>query len=105
MIASLRNFTKNTRGNVAIMFGFMAVPIIFVTGMTIDYSVAARVHTKLNAAADAASLAAVTPAMMAQSDSVAVAAAQNMFTALMTGMPSLIYNPANVTVVATHPNG
>jgi Flp pilus assembly protein TadG len=105
MIASLRNFTRNTRGNVAIMFGFMAVPIIFVAGMTIDYSVAARVHTKLNAAADAAALAAVTPAMMAQSDSAAVAAAHNMFTALMTGMPSLVYNPSNVSIVATHPNG
>ena len=105
MIQSVKSFIKNKRGNVAIMFGFMAVPIIFVTGMTIDYSVAARVHTKLNAAADSAALAAVTPAMMAQSDSVAVTAAKNMFTALMVGMPSLVYDPANVLVSYTHPNG
>ncbi len=105
MIQSVKSFIKNKRGNVAIMFGFMAVPIIFVTGMTIDYSVAARVHTKLNAAADSAALAAVTPAMMAQSDSAAQTAAKNMFTALMVGMPSLVYDPANVLVSYTHPNG
>jgi len=105
MNASMKSFLKNTRGNVAIMFGFMAVPIIFVTGMTIDYSVAARVHTKLNAAADAAALAAVTPTMMSQSDAVATAAAKSMFSALMTGMSSLVYDPSKVTVTTAHPNG
>jgi Flp pilus assembly protein TadG len=105
MIPSMKSFVRNTRGNVAIMFGFMAVPIIFVTGMTIDYSVAARVHTKLNAAADAAALAAVTPAMMAQSDTTATAAAKSMFSALMTGMSSLVYDPSKVIVTPTHPNG
>ena len=105
MIASIKNFARNKRGNVAIMFGFMAVPIIFVTGMTIDYSVAARVHTKLNAAADAAALAAVTPTMMAQTDTQAVLAAKSMFSSLMTGMSSLQYDPAGVTVTPTHPSG
>jgi len=105
MIASLKNFARNQRGNVAIMFGFMAVPIIFVTGMTIDYSVAARVHTKLNAAADAAALAAVTPTMMAQTDAQAILAAKRMFSSLMTGMSSLQYDPNGVTVTPTHPNG
>jgi Flp pilus assembly protein TadG len=101
----VKSFARDARGNVAIMFGFMAVPIIFVTGMTIDYSVAARVHTKLNAAADAAALAAVTPAMMSQSDSTATAAAKSMFSALMTGMSSLVYDPSKVTITASHPNG
>ena len=105
MIPSVKNFAKDTRGNVAMMFGFMAVPIIFVTGMTIDYSVASRVHTKLNAAADAAALAAVTPSMMAKTDAQAVTAAKNMFTALMSGMTSLQYDPNGVTVTPTHPNG
>jgi Flp pilus assembly protein TadG len=105
MIPSVKKFARNERGNVAIRFGFMAVPIIFVTGMTIDYSVSQRVQTKLNAAADAAALAAVTPTMMAQSDSAAIAAAQNMFSALMTDMPSLVYDPTQVVVTAAHPNG
>lgn len=93
--AVFRNFIQDRRANVAMMFGLMVVPMIFIVGMGIDYGTAARLKSKMNAAADAAVLAAVTPAMMTQSDAASTTAAQNMFNALVTGLPRLIYSPSS----------
>jgi Flp pilus assembly protein TadG len=89
---SFRLFVRDRRANVAMMFGFLALPLIFGIGMAVDYGTAARLKSKLNAAADAAVLAAVTPAMMNQTDAVAKLAAQNMFIAQTTGLPRLIFD-------------
>ena len=93
--AIFRKFVQDRRANVAMMFGLMVVPMIFIVGMGIDYGTAARLKSKMNAAADAAVLAAVTPAMMTQSDANSSTAATNMFNALVAGLPRLIYNPAS----------
>jgi Flp pilus assembly protein TadG len=85
-------FARDRRANVALMFGFLALPLIFGIGMAVDYGTAARLKSKLNAAADAAVLAAVTPAMMNQTDAAAKLAAQNMFIAQTTGLPRLIFD-------------
>lgn len=52
-------FRRNRRGNVAIICALAAVPLISAVGCVVDYSVASMVKTKLQAAADAASLATV----------------------------------------------
>ena len=65
--------------------------------MAIDYGAAARLKSKLNAAADAAVLAAVTPAMMTQSDAASITAAKNMFNAQVTGLSRLIFDITNTT--------
>jgi Flp pilus assembly protein TadG len=52
-------FRFNKRGNVAIIFAVSAVPLIGAIGCVVDYSMAAMIKTKLQAAADQASLAAV----------------------------------------------
>lgn len=57
-------FSEDRRANVAMIFALTSIPIIFAVGMGIDYTSAARRQTKLNAAADAAALAAVTPLML-----------------------------------------
>ena len=62
---------------------------VFGGGAAIDYGRAAQIHTKLNAAADAAALAALTPSMLQQSSSVAQAAAVSMFNGLTEGIPGL----------------
>ncbi len=77
--AALRRFTGDRKGNVAIIFAFSLMPIAMLTGMGIDYTVATQKKAVLDAAADAAALAAVTPAMMAQPSSASVTAATNMF--------------------------
>ena len=100
--AIFRKFIQDRRANVAMMFGLMVVPLIFVVGMGIDYGTAARLKSKMNAAADAAVLAAVTPAMMTQTDAASTTAATNMFNALVTGLPRLIYNSSSgLTVTVT----
>ena len=95
---------RDQGGNVAIIFGLALVPIMFVTGMALDFSSAMQKRARLNAAADAAALAAVTPAMMNQSVATATAAAQNIFNAEASAIPGLAYNPPTINVT-TSPNG
>ena len=73
---------RNKDGNVSTMYALLAPILIFGAGAAIDYGRAAQIQSKLNAAADAAALAALTPAMLQQSASAAQTAAQSMFTGL-----------------------
>src|SRR5262249_40681869 len=52
-------FRGNVRANVAITFGIAAVPILGAVACALDYSMAMSIRTKLQAAADAATLAAI----------------------------------------------
>jgi Flp pilus assembly protein TadG len=81
--AVFRSFIRDRRANVAMMFGLMIVPLVFVVGMAIDYGAAARLNSKLNAAADSAALAAVSQGVMQSGggDAASILAAQNMFNA------------------------
>jgi Flp pilus assembly protein TadG len=69
------------RGGVLMIMGFSVIPLTFVVGFGVDYSRAMSLQTHLNAAADAAALAAVAPAMILQPDADAQQAAYNMFDA------------------------
>lgn len=91
----------DTRGNVLMTLALSIVPLMLATGASIDYARAARLQTKLNAAADAAALAAVTQPMMLKSDSEAKTAAINMFNEQAKGLSGLIYDPADLTVTIT----
>jgi Flp pilus assembly protein TadG len=97
----LDRLLRNRRGNVAMMYALVAPVLVFGGGAAIDYGRAAQIHTKLNAAADAAALAALTPAMLQQSSSVAQAASQSMFKGLTEGIPGLTANVTQVTVTVT----
>ncbi len=55
----ISNFRSNSRGNVVLMAALAAIPMIGAIGCVIDYSNAAMIRTKLQAAADAAALATV----------------------------------------------
>jgi Flp pilus assembly protein TadG len=52
-------FHRSRRGNVAVISGLAAIPLISAVGCAIDYSYASMIKTKLQAAADAATLATV----------------------------------------------
>ena len=52
-------FCADRRGNTAIIFGLAALPLISAVGCVVDYSMASMIETKLQAAADATTLAAV----------------------------------------------
>jgi Flp pilus assembly protein TadG len=87
----MRDFRRDRRASVMLIFSLLLIPVLFAAGMGVDYATAARKRSKLNAAADSAALTAVTPASMALSDANAQAAAQNMFNSLssqVTGLQS-----------------
>jgi Flp pilus assembly protein TadG len=94
----IRRFIRDRRGNTAMIFALSLIPIIFLTGMGIDFTSAAQKRARLNAAADAAALSAVTPAMMTQSNSAALTAATNIFNAQASGIAGLTYNAPTITV-------
>ena len=52
-------FRRDQRGNVAIIFAIAAIPLISAVGCAVDYSSATRMKAKLQAAADGASIAAL----------------------------------------------
>lgn len=57
--ALLARFRRDRGGNVALMFGFCTVPLLTAVGAATDYSMATRMKAKLQSAADAAVIAAV----------------------------------------------
>ena len=97
----LDRLLRNRRGNISMMYALVAPILVFAGGAAIDYGRAAQIHTKLNAAADAAALAALTPAMLQQPDKTAHDAAVAMFNGLTEGIPGLTVNATQVTVTVT----
>ncbi len=99
----LRRFARNERANVAMLFGFAAVPLIYLTGMAIDYTWAVDRQVQLNAAADAAALSAVTPTMMAQSTSIAQTFATTNFNAQASVIAGVMSPNPTVTISTNGP--
>jgi Flp pilus assembly protein TadG len=105
----LSRFRRDRRGNVAVMFTIAAIPLISAIGCAVDYSMATRMKAKLQSAADAASIAALSqksPGFLAASvmtgnGSVAagVTDATNVFNANMDGITG--YQNKNVTIAVT----
>lgn len=98
----LSAYLRDRRGNVAMIFALALIPTVYLAGMGVDYGLAAQRQTQLNAFADAAVLAAVTPAMMVQSNSAAIAAATNTFNAQANAMPGITYSPSGLSVTVTN---
>jgi Flp pilus assembly protein TadG len=98
----MHRFSRDRRGNVAMTFALSIIPIIFLAGMGLDFATATQKRVKLNAAADAAALAAVAPSMMNQSDANAQTAAQNMFNAQAFTVPQLEMDASQPTVTISH---
>jgi len=98
----LRRFKRNKKGNVAIIFALSLIPCVFLTGMAIDFAAATQKRIRLNAAADAAALAAVTPSMMTQTTAAAQAAAQNIFNATASTMSGLAIGNPTINVNSTN---
>lgn len=53
----IRNFLKDRSGATAITFGLLLIPIMGMTGLAVDYSLASNERSKLQNAADSAALA------------------------------------------------
>jgi len=77
--AAQRRLVVAEDGNVAIIFSLALIPLLLLAGGAVDYSRASAAKAKLNAAADAAALAAVNKAAIAQSSTSAQALAAEVF--------------------------
>jgi Flp pilus assembly protein TadG len=56
---AISRFFCDKSGNVAVIFGIAAIPLISFVGAAVDYSMATRMKAKLQSAADAASVASI----------------------------------------------
>jgi Flp pilus assembly protein TadG len=92
-------FARDRKANVAVIFALTIVPIIFLLGMTLDFTSALRKKEQLDAAADAAAIAAVRPAMLMQSDTVAQATANSIFMSVANSIPGLATTPTPTITV------
>jgi Flp pilus assembly protein TadG len=97
----LRGFFADRSATVAAGFALAMIPAMYLVGVGVDYTRAAQRRQQLDSFADAAALAAVTPAIMAQGDAQSIAAAQSMFNAQATAMTGVVYDPANLSVTVT----
>jgi Flp pilus assembly protein TadG len=95
---SMRRFFHDRKGNVAIIFGLTLIPCVFLGGMALDFSSAIQKRALLNAAADAAAIAAVTPTMMGQSATNAKTAATNTFNAVASTINGVTSLTPTITV-------
>jgi Flp pilus assembly protein TadG len=57
--ALISRFRRDNKANIAVIFGIAVLPILTFVGAATDYSMATRVKAKLQSAADAASVAAI----------------------------------------------
>jgi Flp pilus assembly protein TadG len=80
----LNNFRRDSRGNLTMIAGLSAIPVIAAAGMAIDYARISRVHDEMQQIADGATLAAVSARNLSgtttQQNSQQVAIATNYMT-------------------------
>lgn len=108
LFREIGRFRRDTSGNIAVIFMLALLPIISAIGCAIDYSRATQLQTKLQSAADAASvgsIAKLSPAFNAaalmMTDGaipVGVADANNIFNGNMSGVGGYTLNSVTPTV-------
>ncbi len=97
--AWLRKFKSDKRGNVLMLMGFALIPITMAAGMTVDYTRAARLKTKLDAAADAAVLSAVAEAANISTDKTVCERAAALFHSQASTIPQIDYSKASSVTI------
>jgi Flp pilus assembly protein TadG len=93
----MRRFIRDRGGNTALTFAVSLIPIMFLTGMGIDFSSATEKRLRLNSAADAAALSMVTPTAMSETCATAQTTAQNIFNAQAAQISNLDYTTPTIT--------
>jgi Flp pilus assembly protein TadG len=81
---ALHRFLRDRKGNLSAMFALTLVPVAGLIGMGVDFTLSAKRKAMLDAIADSASLAAVTPALLAQNDQASINTATALFNSQVT---------------------
>jgi Flp pilus assembly protein TadG len=97
--AWLDRFARDRKANVAVITALTMIPIIFLLGMTLDFTQALRKKEQLDAASDAAAIAAVRPAMLMQTDAVAQDTAYAIFMSTANSLSGLAVTPTPTITV------
>ncbi len=107
--ALISRFRRDNRANVVVLFAFSLVPILTAIGCATDYSLAVRMRSKMQSAADGASVASISTnsagylaaIQMTSNGSVpaGVTDANNIFNGNVSGVPG--YNNLSVTSTVT----
>jgi Flp pilus assembly protein TadG len=110
-MSSIGRFRRDSRGNIAVIFGMSVIPILSAVGCAVDYSLATRMRAKLQSAADAASVASISQkspgynaaVLMTTDGSVTagVTDAKNIFNGNMSGVNGFSNLTLNSTVTKT----
>jgi Flp pilus assembly protein TadG len=114
-LSLMNRFSRDQRGNLAVIFAVATVPLISAIGVAIDYSEATRIKAKLQSAADASAVASISQqssgwlaASLMTSDGhvpVAETDATNIFNGNINASTSLFNNKVvTPTVLKTGPN-
>jgi Flp pilus assembly protein TadG len=93
----LRCFFCDDTGNLTTMFSLALVPVIGLIGMGVDYTTGSGVKARLDSIADSASLAAVTPALLSQTDQASIDVATTLFNSQV----ALVQGIGNISLTVT----
>ncbi|HEY2708043.1 MAG TPA: hypothetical protein VGI95_08315 [Caulobacteraceae bacterium] len=88
-------------GNIAIITAMMMIPLTFALGMAFDFTMAQSRADQIDGMADVAALGAVTPDMMAKSNTIADATARSLFMSQVNTISGVTYTASNVVSSAT----
>ena len=88
-------FTCNQRGNIALLFALLSVPMLMMSGAAVDYGFATRLETKLQAATDATALLLCQTPLTTTTADLNVLAQTAMIGAM--GAPNLVVDPLIIT--------
>jgi Flp pilus assembly protein TadG len=96
---ALQRLVRDQDGSLTPMFALTLVPILGLVGITVDYTQSAARKAMLDTVADAASLAAVTPAMLASADQASIDTATTLFNSQAARVRGV--GPVNLSVTAS----
>jgi len=94
---SWTSFFRDEAGNLSTMFALCLLPVLGLVGITVDYTQSSTRKLTLDAIADAASLAAVTPTLLSQADQASI----NVATTLFNSQATLVKGIGAVTLTVT----
>lgn len=101
LLKRLRHVADDVSGNVLMLTAGGIMMLMVAAGFGVDYSRAVQTRTQINAAADAASLVSVDPAMFNESDSAAIATATALFNSRVSGIAGVKITSLTITAPTT----
>src|SRR5271165_2019227 len=98
-IEALRRLARDEDGNLTPMFALTLLPVLGLIGITVDYTQSSTRKATLDTIADSASLAAVTPAMLASTDQASINVATTLFNSQVSAVKGI--GPVTLSVTAS----